>query len=167
MNMKIYRLQALAVLSMMAFSAQPAAAASQDECSIWLCAPGGFPAGCEKAKTAMLKRIKKGKSPLPEFSSCAVKDETTGTNPEDFSFSFDRVIRIREHKQCVKWWWGEREKTCLAYITVPAHDRRGYSCYIDRGKDNEPERIEGCIGSFYRIKVFEKGKQLGETYYFN
>lgn len=159
-------LQLLAALSLAAFSVQAATAASQDECSIWLCAPGGFPAGCEAAKKAMFKRIKKGKSPLPNFSSCAVKDENTGTNPGDFSYTFDRVIRIREHKKCTRWWRGDNEKTCMAYTTVPAHDRAGNSCYIYRGKDNPPERIEGCIGSYSRIKVFEKGKQLGDTYYF-
>ena len=32
-------------------------AASEDECAIWLCLPGGFPSGCGGAKSAMLKRL--------------------------------------------------------------------------------------------------------------
>ncbi|EOX8575804.1 Uncharacterised protein [Salmonella enterica subsp. indica] len=49
----------------------PSRAASQDECAIWLCLPAGFGQGCDAAKSAFKKRIRKGKSPLPSFSSCA------------------------------------------------------------------------------------------------
>jgi hypothetical protein len=45
-------------------------AASQDECAIWLCLPGGFPNGCSVAYFAFKDRIKHGKSPLPDLSSC-------------------------------------------------------------------------------------------------
>ncbi len=51
----------------------PVLSASQDECAIWLCLPGGFPSGCGGAKSAMKSRIKHHKSPLPNFSSCAVE----------------------------------------------------------------------------------------------
>lgn len=157
------------ILPFGSFISTPALAVSEDECAIWLCAPGGFPEGCSAAKSAMIKRIKKGKSPLPDFSSCAVKDETTGSDPKDFTYTFNRVIRIREHKVCTHKILGDRKGgySCMGYKTIPAHDRAGYSCYIRRGKDDDPEYIKGCIGSFYRIKIFEKGVQLGETYYFN
>jgi len=46
-------------------------AASQNECAIWLCLPGGFSQGCSGAHSAMIKRIKKRKPPLPAFSSCS------------------------------------------------------------------------------------------------
>lgn len=155
------------ILPFGSFISTPALAVSEDECAIWLCAPGGFPEGCSAAKSAMIKRIKKGKPPLPDFSSCAVKDDSTGTDPKDFTYTFDRVLRIREQQVCTHWTSGYRKDYCASYKTVPAHDRHGYSCYIQRGKDNDPVLIPGCIGSFYRIKIFEKGQQLGETYYFN
>lgn len=151
-------LQLLTALSFAAVTIQPANAASQDECAIWLCAPGGFPAGCEAAKSALKDRIKDGKSPLPPFSECAVKDDITGTDPKDFTYSFDRVIRIREHQVC----YGD-EDSLRHCKTIPAHDKPGRSCWTG-GKDGS--YIRGCIGAFKRIKVFEKGKQLGETYYF-
>lgn len=47
-------------------------AASQDECAIWLCLPGGFPQGCGGAYNAFKNRLKKRKAPLPSFSSCAI-----------------------------------------------------------------------------------------------
>lgn len=155
------------ILPFGSFISTPALAVSEDECAIWLCAPGGFPEGCSAAKSAMIKRIKKGKSPLPDFATCAVKDDITGTDPKDFTYSFDRVIRIREKKVCTQWSSRNLKSDCINYKTIPAHDRAGYSCYIQRGKDNDPKYIEGCIGAFYRIKIFEKGVQLGETYYFN
>jgi hypothetical protein len=55
-------------------------AASQDECAIWLCLPGGFPEGCGGAYSAFKKRLKNGKSPLPEFSSCAVSLDGTSSS---------------------------------------------------------------------------------------
>ena len=48
-------------------------AVSLTECSIWICLPGGFPAGCEAAYAAMLARLKRFQPPLPAWSSCAVK----------------------------------------------------------------------------------------------
>lgn len=55
-----------------------AKAASQDACAIWLCLPGGFPSGCGGAHSEFKKRIKKGKSPLPDLSSCTVDGKTKG-----------------------------------------------------------------------------------------
>ena len=52
---------------------QKSYAASQDECAIWLCLPGGFPQGCGAAYGAMIDRIKSRKPPLPNFSSCATQ----------------------------------------------------------------------------------------------
>lgn len=45
-------------------------ASSQDECAIWLCLPAGFPTGCSSAHSEFKKRIKKGRPPLPDLSSC-------------------------------------------------------------------------------------------------
>ena len=53
-------------------------AASQEACAIWLCLPGGFPSGCSGAHTEFKRRIKKGKSPLPDLSSCTVESKTHG-----------------------------------------------------------------------------------------
>lgn len=47
-------------------------AASEADCAIWLCLPGGFPTGCEAAHSAFKQRIKKGRAPLPDLSSCTV-----------------------------------------------------------------------------------------------
>lgn len=68
----------ISLLSILA-PAKSAYAASQDECAIWLCLPGGFPAGCAAAYSAFKKRIKKLKPPLPPFSGCVVSSPTAMT----------------------------------------------------------------------------------------
>ena len=58
--------------------ATPAQAGTkEDACSIWLCLPTGFALdGCGKAKTAWIKRLARGKSPLPSWGSCSVGSST-------------------------------------------------------------------------------------------
>jgi len=53
----------------------PAKAASRDACAIWLCLPGGFPQGCGGAYTEFKHRIKKGRPPLPDLSSCTIESD--------------------------------------------------------------------------------------------
>ncbi len=72
--MKHVPVAALVVLAALAsFVPRTASAVSLTECSIWICLPGGFPAGCEAAYAAMLARLKRFQPPLPAWSSCAVK----------------------------------------------------------------------------------------------
>ncbi len=52
-----------------------AKAESQSACAIWLCLPGGFPSGCSDAYSEFKSRVKKGKSPLPDLSSCMVSSD--------------------------------------------------------------------------------------------
>jgi hypothetical protein len=55
-------------------------AASQAECAIWLCLPGGFPTGCSDAYSAFKTRIKKGRPPLPDLSSCTTGPDGKTSN---------------------------------------------------------------------------------------
>lgn len=71
---KLLLFVAIAIL-ISATAPQKAYAASEAECAIWLCLPGGFPTGCSAAHSAFKHRIEKGRSPLPDLSSC-----TTGPN---------------------------------------------------------------------------------------
>lgn len=46
--------------------------AHEEECSIWLCLPVGFGAmGCAPALSRAMKKIRKGKNPLPSWGSCS------------------------------------------------------------------------------------------------
>lgn len=65
-------------------------AASKDECAILLCLPQGFPDGCSAAKKAWQKRLRKGKSPMPDLSSCTIESNDQKTS---FNTSFPNVGR--------------------------------------------------------------------------
>lgn len=65
-------------------------AASKDECAILLCLPQGFPDGCSAAKKAWQKRLRKGKSPMPDLSSCTIESNDQKTS---FNTSFPNVVR--------------------------------------------------------------------------
>ena len=65
-----------------------AQAASKDECAILLCLPQGFPNGCSAAKKAWQKRLRKGKSPAPDISSCTIESNDQKTS---FNSSFPNV----------------------------------------------------------------------------
>lgn len=57
-----------------------AKAESEAACAIWLCLPGGFPTGCASAYSEFKHRIKKGKSPLPNLSSCTTGPDGQSSN---------------------------------------------------------------------------------------
>lgn len=59
-------------------STEVAYAADDNACAIWICLPGGFIPGCEKAYAAMIKRITSipPKFPLPSFTSCFGNNHT-------------------------------------------------------------------------------------------
>lgn len=65
-------------------------AASKDECAILLCLPQGFPDGCSAAKKAWQKRLRKGKSPMPDLSSCTIE---SNDQKNSFNTSFPNVLR--------------------------------------------------------------------------
>ncbi len=72
----------------------PGHAASQNECAIWLCLPGGFPGGCEAAHAAFIKRIThkpKPKPPLPAFGSCTADQEDIA-----FNWGFNQKFRCED-----------------------------------------------------------------------
>lgn len=69
-------------------------AASQVECAIWLCLPGGFPTGCSDAYSAFKSRIKKGKPPLPDLSSCTTgPDGKTSTGRYQMGYEYFEPCR--------------------------------------------------------------------------
>lgn len=95
-----------AIMTTASFAPTVSFAASQDECKIWLCLPGGFPSGCGGAESAMKGRVKKGKSPLPAFSSCTADGSSQG-----MSSSSGRAAEIRNGQSWV------RDTTCRRHRT--------------------------------------------------
>lgn len=135
-----------------------ASAASQDECAIWICLPGGFPSGCGAAHSAMIDRIKDGKPPLPDFGSCAV-NPSKGSGSH-MTFDWGIAAYIPAHQECVQWWWGRYE--CRRYGTVPESYVRGQRCsWNDLGFPDPPF----CTRTVLWSEVFIENTLAGPTYY--
>lgn len=144
------------------FASSAATAASQDECAIWLCAPGGFPQGCAAAHAAMISRIKDFKPPLPPFASCAV-NPPAGSGSH-MSASHGWAAHIGPRRVCVKyrqWGGGDGADQCLQYEMQPAHYVKGTRCTITDGDHNPP----GCTHTGRFIEVYIEGVLAGPTYY--
>lgn len=71
MSARVNKLIFIAMLVLTSINPSLTRAESQDSCAIWLCLPGGFPAGCESAYREFRHRLKKGKPPLPDLASCS------------------------------------------------------------------------------------------------
>lgn len=135
-----------------------ASAASQDECAIWICLPGGFPSGCGAAHSAMIDRIKDRKPPLPNFGSCAVNPpKGSGSH---MSFDWGIAAYIPSHRECVSWGWGD---SCARYDTVPESYVRGRRCNIT--EDSSYPRY--CTKTVRWSEVFIEDKLAGPTYYWS
>ncbi|EAZ9531667.1 TPA: conjugal transfer protein TraL [Aeromonas hydrophila] len=135
-------------------------AASEDECAIWLCLPGGFPSGCGGAKSAMLKRVKKGKSPLPDFVSCAVKGDSGGSS---MTYDYNYAAAIQEQRVCKRYTGNHNNSRCVEWETVPAHYQKGKVCTINNQTGNRTPR--GCTSTYRYVDVFIDGALAGDTYF--
>lgn len=132
-----------------------ALAASQDECAIWICLPGGFPSGCGAAHSAMMDRIKDRKSPLPSFGSCAVKEE----GHSEMSYKHGMAAYYPTRRVCTSWGYGEGD-SCNQWETVPGHWVKNKWCSMGGETD-----YDGCTKSGRFVEVYIDGKQAGSTYY--
>lgn len=69
--MKIILIFAFTLTAFLFVSSGRIFAASEADCAIWICLPGGFPSGCAAAHRAFRDRVKHGRPPLPELWSCS------------------------------------------------------------------------------------------------
>lgn len=139
-----------------------AQAASQDECAIWICAPGGFPSGCAAAHAAMVSRIKDLKPPLPSFGECAVSDP----GMSQMGARHGRAAYVPEHTVCDSWrWTGGRDdrQECVSYRRVPERYVHNTTCttHHETGERTPAE----CTRTVRFIEVYVDGALAGPTYY--
>jgi len=151
------------MLLITAFSFErPVQAASEDACAIWLCLPGGFPQGCSGAYSEFKNRLKKGKSPLPDLSSC-----TTSPNGERVSGHYEIgyepwiqcesgfVLREFRHNGSYR----ENGALCYKEFCAPAN-------YASR---NEGQYCENYLAirreKPHFVKMWVDGEYLGQYFY--
>jgi hypothetical protein len=155
MNMKL-RIVGLTGAVLFAVIGATANAASQDECAIWICLPGGFPSGCGAAHSAMKDRIKDRKPPLPPFSSCAVS-YSGGESGGEMSFDYGIAAYIPAHRECS----GDGMFSRCSH--VPEQYVRGRICHSDWSTGTRSP--EYCAKTVRWSEVFVDGELAGPTYY--
>lgn len=133
-------------------------AASEADCAIWICLPGGFPSGCGAAQKAFHDRLKHGRSPLPELWSCS-----TGPNGERVSGNYQLGREVFE--------------ACTSGYILREDNRSGFlrgKCYLAQCA---PEKYMDSNEIYCRnyealrrskqsyIKMWVNGDYLGQFWY--
>lgn len=164
---------ALAALLLMVGGTTTAQAASQDECAIWLCLPGGFPSGCSSAASAMRDRLRDFKPPLPSFSSCAVSGNVHipgggSVQGSQMTHEYGYATYISSYEVCGSWVESgppkNRTRRCTQWNTVPGHYEKG-RCWVDRDGNHDPEHCVPNHGLRY-VEVYMDGQLTGPTHWF-
>ena len=153
--MKFFMMIVVAVLIIS--NGKTALASSQDSCAIWICLPGGFPSGCGGAYSEFKTRIKKGRDPLPQLSSC-----TTGPNGEKvdghYQLGYERFEPCDEGYVLREKQQGYRATQGLCYRTqcAPQQYQENYRC----------ENYQAVIRPKpYYVKMWVNGEYLGQYFY--
>lgn len=133
-------------------------AASEADCAIWLCLPGGFPAGCSAAHSAFKNRVKKGRSPLPDLSSC-----TTGPNDQKSNGRYQ--LGYEYFEPCKEGYALEQQSTNSFYMMTGRCVLKqcsygwGNQCVIQDGYT----AIRRPSPSY--VKMWVDGQYLGQFFY--
>lgn len=164
-----------------------------NECSIWLCLPGGFPGGCETAYGAMISRItdfaphhKRRYKTLPTFSNCIDDEKDLGipgvAQASNMTYTEIPTAFVPTHKECTRIedvysGDGEVKRMCVAWKTVPEQRFEGQSCQLPRWNDESDyvyddfhqiidsnARPKYCTNTIHRVKVFGDGIMYGNYF---
>jgi len=143
------------------FDVSGAKADTEAACAIWLCLPGGFSTGCAPAYSEFKQRIKKGKSPLPNLSSC-----TTGPDGKSSNGSYQ--MGVEYFLSC---------RQGFKYNKIPQSYSDEIMCVPTNPKCNIREKYRGgdkidCTSyqaerrSLTRfVKMWVDGQYLGQFFY--
>lgn len=131
-------------------------AASQAECAIWLCLPGGFPSGCSAAYSAFRSRIKHRMSPLPALSSCTTGPDGIGTDGR-------YELGYEAYEAC---------KDGYKFKQISSRYNQEGMCYPNDCDPDQFQRGRACTGYAATrraqpnfIKIWVKGEYLGQYWY--
>ncbi|MHC5780305.1 hypothetical protein [Aliivibrio fischeri] len=155
------------IMGVMVVTSYPTFAVSEDECSIWMCAPTGFSdSSCKGAKDAFKKRVRRHKPPLPDFASCMVhKDQIPeGTPISQMTYINGVSAVIRETKECVSWdGTNSNNRHCSSWKTIPEHLIKGVACTKNRHGGETPKN---CISTVKWVETYMDGQLLGDIFYY-
>ncbi len=145
----------------------PAKAASEAECAIWLCLPTGFTTGCGEAKSAFKKRLRKLKSPLPNFASCLVSgehEEAGQASTMDAKHGIAAYIPPRE--VCTEWRTHYDDRVCAKTEIVPSQIIKNTRCRRLH-KDDDYKTPRHCSKTIKYTDIYMDGQIYGETNYYD
>lgn len=132
-------------------------AASQNECAIWLCLPAGFPGNeCRAPHNEMIKRIKKGKSPLPSFSGCSIdspQGDSVKTKNSYAAYYYNRMKCTRQN----------RDGDCIGFKQIP--NKLVPDGWCKKEPYTEAYRSE-CKSIKYILTIID-GRPWGEPIYYD
>lgn len=155
------------MMGVMVFASAPTFALSEDECNIWMCAPTGFiDSECKGAKSALKKRLKKHKPPLPDFARCMIhKDKIPeGTHISEMTYIDGVSAIIRETQVCTEWGGSNsNNRYCSSWKTIPEHLIKNRRCQWDKDRRESPK---DCIGTIKWIETYMDGQLLGDIFYY-
>lgn len=138
-------------------SPEAAIAASEAECAIWICLPGGFPGGCEAAHSAMISRVKSLRPPLPPFEACSVEASSDG-----MTFKWGMAAYVPKRRVCARSYYGSDSQHCAEWADLPETYVKGTLCHMTSEGDRQPA---GCVATYRYGDVFSHGELMGKTYY--
>lgn len=150
-------------------------ASDDTDCAIWICLPFHFPDGCSNAKSRFKKRIRKGKSPLPDFSSCLVSNvKIGGTYGASEMSSKDGIAAyIPRHKEkgaCIKSeirygaTGGYQVCTQYEYIELDDSYVKDTPCVRDYSRGTTTPA--NCASTMHYVEILMDNNKLGDTYYY-
>jgi len=117
--------------------------------------PGGFPQGCSGAYSEFKHRIKKGRPPLPELSSC-----TTGPNGEKVSGHYQ--LGYERYEPCED-----------GYVLRESQQYNQAKCYVERCAPERYSNDNYYCDSYQAVlrpkpnyvKMWVNGDYLGQYFY--
>lgn len=148
----------LLALLCFSWSPRPAQAASEAECAIWICLPGGFPSGCGAAYSAFRHRIKHRQSPLPPLAACTTGPDGIGTDGR-YELGYEAYEACKEgyklHQTAINRY--SQQAMCYPNNCSPGQYQPG------RGICDGYAAIRRSQPSY--IKIWVKGEYLGQYWY--
>lgn len=145
----------------------PVKAASEAECAIWLCLPAGFTTGCGEAKRAFKKRLRKLKSPLPNFALCLVSGEhETAGEASTMDARHGIAAYIPPRKVCTEHAYRNDHWICVATEIKPSQIIKNTWC-SRTSKDDTHKTPRHCSSTIKYTDIYMDGQIYGETNYYD
>lgn len=160
----------IALCALGLYSAAACAVPSHDDqCAEWLCAPYGFPSGCEQAKHAYDWRRDHHMAPLPPYKSC---DENADGSSGGMSYRQGYAAYIAPHTECAEYTITTiytsqapiKQKTCKSYKTVAGYWKKGEPCLHGSYGSTTPK---GCTDTKQYLEFIDAdGQVIGDPLYY-